>query len=329
MYSRSLIVLIAVVGLLPNLVMARSYYVSASGNDSWPGTIEQPFASLSFPAGRLEPGATVIVMEGTYAGPVKIEATGTAAEPIVFSVAQNATVIIDGSKTAPLTDLVVISGKHLVFEGFEVRNSQGSGITLWGTQHVTVRQNTVYGSLKSGIWVGYETRGVSQDNVVEDNVVYGNVLENQLRDMERLWASGIEISASDTSIVRRNRTYKNYGEGISVMSSIDGLVEDNLFYDNYSVNIYLDNAQDIKVLKNTAGTSADAAFYRDDEPAYAAAIGDKEAPIVLPSKGNVIANNRWVGGRGMFIEPGLRSSDVLLETGPPNKSQPGVIRLQD
>lgn len=328
MYFRSLIVLIAIV-LWPNLVMARSYYVSTSGNDSWPGTMEKPFASLNFPANRLKPGSSVIVLAGTYAGPVKIDVSGTAAEPIIFSVAKDAKVIIDGSKTAPVTDLVVISGNHVVFEGFEVSNSQGSGITVWGTQHVTVRRNTVYGSLKSGIWVGHERRGVSQENLVEDNVVYGNVMENKLRDMERHWASGIEISASDASVVRRNRTYKNYGEGISVMSSIDGLVEENLFYDNYSVNIYLDNAQDIRVLNNTAGTSADVSFYRDGEPAYAAAIGDKEAPIVLASKGNVISNNLWVGGLGMYIEPGLRSGDVLLDTGQPNKSQPGVIRLQD
>ncbi|MBT9246028.1 right-handed parallel beta-helix repeat-containing protein (plasmid) [Gemmobacter fulvus] len=329
MYCRSLIVLAAMAGLWPNLLVARSYYVSTSGNDQWPGTIEKPFASLSFQAGRLAPGADVIVMEGTYLGPVRIDLAGTAAKPISISAAKGATVIIDGSKTDAETDLVVISGKHVVFEGFEVRNAQGSGITLWGTEHVTVRNNTVHASHKTGIWVGHETRGVSQNNLVEFNVVYGNVLENKQRDMERLWASGIEISASDNSIVRRNKTYKNYGEGISVMSSIEGLVEENLFYDNYSVNIYLDNAQDIRVLKNTAGTSADAAFYRDGEPAYAASIGDKEAPIVLPSKGNIIADNRWVGGRGVFIEPDLIPGGVLLETGPPNRSQPGLIRLEN
>lgn len=329
MYSRLLIVLIAIIGLFPNLGVARSYYVSASGNDSWPGTLEKPLASLNFPIGRLEPGASVIVMEGTYAGPVRIDAIGTAAEPIIFSAAKDAMVIIDGAKTDPQTDLVVISGKYVVFEGFEIRNAQGSGITLWGTEDVTVRKNTVHGSQKSGIWAGYATRGVSQNNIIEDNVIYGNVLENQLRDMERLWASGIEISASDAAVVRRNKTYKNFGEGLSVMSSVNGLVEENLFYDNYSVNIYLDNAQDIKVLNNTAGTSADSTFYRDGEPAYAATIGDKEAPITLPSKGNIIANNRWVGSRDVFVEPELRSSEVLLDIGQPNRSQPGVIRLHD
>ena len=105
MYCRSLIVLAAMAGLWPNLLVARSYYVSTSGNDQWPGTIEKPFASLSFQAGRLAPGADVIVMEGTYLGPVRIDLAGTAAKPISISAAKGATVIIDGSKTDAETDL--------------------------------------------------------------------------------------------------------------------------------------------------------------------------------------------------------------------------------
>lgn len=330
MLCRPLCILLVGLTVCPTLALAESLYVSTTGNDAWPGTIEQPLASLNGAQGRAQPGSEVVLLAGTYPGPVRITASGTAAKPITFIAATDAEVILDGQDMPPLTDLVVISGKHLVFEGFTIANAQGSGISLWGSQNVTVRRNTVFGSERSGIFVGFEKRGVSRDNVVEDNAVYNNALENQNRTMERGWASGIDSVASDDDVYRRNRIYQNFGEGISVMSSKGVFIDANLLYDNFSVNIYLDNAQETKVTGNTVGSSSDTAFFKNGKPAFGSAVIDKEAPISLPSLNNIISGNQWVGVEGIFMESSLKSQgNVLLKPDQPNISQPGNIRLQE
>ena len=327
---RPIMIFMTVVLICPAFAQADTFYVSPQGNDDWPGSLEKPFASLNAAQRQVKPGASVIVMEGVYPGPIRIDATGTEGAPILFRVADNADVVIDGTETEPLADLVILSGHHLIFEGFEVANAKGSGISLWGTTQVTLRGNTIHGSQRSGIFVGYSTRDTSKANLIEENIVYGNVLENKDRSMERRWASGIEISSSDGNIVRGNRSFRNFGEGISVMSSKETRVETNLFYDNYSVNIYLDNAQNSEVIDNTAGTSSNTAFFKQGKPAFGAAIADKEAPIALPSRGNTISGNVWVGVHGIFVDPALKDAkDALLRPVRPNITQPGAIRLQE
>jgi parallel beta-helix repeat protein len=325
-----LIMIVAGLFIAPAACQAENYFVSMSGNDAWPGTADKPFASIAAAQSRAVPGSVVTVMEGTYQGPWHITSAGTQEAPITFTGHENARVVIEGADTAPLSNLVVISASNVIFEGFEVANAKGAGVTVWGTTNVVFRNNVVRGSHRTGLFVGFETRGVSRDNTVEDNMFYGNVLENKDRAMVSRWASGIEISASDGAVVQRNQSFENFGEGISVMSSQNVVVERNLFYDNYSVNIYLDNARGVKVSGNTAGTSSAPEFFKDGEPAYGVAIVDKEAPIPFASEGNAINGNQWVGIEGIFVAPQLKAKrDVLLPVSAPNLTQPGLIQLED
>ena len=318
-----------IITFYPALLSAETFYVAPSGDDRNPGTLEEPFAGLSFAAGTLDPGSVVIAQAGTYLGPVQIDVEGTKERPIVLRAAEGASVVIDGTGTLLGTDLVSIVGDYIVFEGFEVTNAQHVGISLWGTTGVVVRHNTVHGGQDSGIWVGFDQRLVSRQNVIEENIVYENAMQNSRRTMETGWPSGIEISGSDDAVVRGNRIFRNYGEAISVLSSKNTWVVGNLVYDSYSVNIYLDNAQNVTVDNNTSGTSNDSEFYRNDRPAFGAVIADKEAPFLLPSRNNKIINNLFIGVRGVVVDPVLGTDEgIASHVISPNQVRRGVIQLE-
>lgn len=313
----------------PTFLSAKTYFVAPGGNDRNPGTAERPFGSLSFAEGSLAAGSTVIVAAGTYPGPVRIDVDGTEQKPIVFRTAKGAKVVIDGADMPAGTDLVVIFGDYVIFEGFEVANAQHVGISLWGTVGVLVKDNIVHGGQDSGIWVGYDERLKSRLNIIEANIVYNNALENRMRIMTSGWPSGIEISASDNATVRGNQIYRNYGEGISLLSAQDVLVEGNLVYDCYSVNIYIDNSRLVTAKNNTSGTSRDPEFYHQGLPALGLAIADKEAPIAFPSRDNKIFNNVFVGVIGVVVNKELGTAEgVASHLIGQNEVRRGVIRLK-
>jgi len=60
------------------------YYVATDGSDSNPGTMEQPFQTISHAANQVVPGGTVLIRGGTYQEQVTITNSGTAELPITI-----------------------------------------------------------------------------------------------------------------------------------------------------------------------------------------------------------------------------------------------------
>ena len=86
-------------------VPSPSYFVSPDGDNSAPGTILQPWKTLSYAVRQLQPGDTLLIRGGIYQEAVKIENSGTAVSPIVISSYDGEEVIIDGKdNTLPSRD---------------------------------------------------------------------------------------------------------------------------------------------------------------------------------------------------------------------------------
>jgi hypothetical protein len=64
--------------------LATSYYVSPEGNDAWPGTEAQPFATIQLAVSRLLPGDTLYIRAGNYHEVVTVGQSGTAEAPITI-----------------------------------------------------------------------------------------------------------------------------------------------------------------------------------------------------------------------------------------------------
>lgn len=87
--------------LLCNVAAARDIHVSATqGNDSNPGTAQQPYRTVSKAAAEAMPGDIITVHEGTYRELVRPQRSGTKDRPIVYQAAPGEQVVITGSEPA-------------------------------------------------------------------------------------------------------------------------------------------------------------------------------------------------------------------------------------
>ena len=165
---------------VPGVAGAATYYVATTGNDASNGSIASPFRTITKGAAVARPGDTVSVRGGVYNEIVKASVKGTAAARITIQSYPGEKAIIDGTGTAPSTDLVQLgSAEYADFSGFEVRNSTRLGIAGWGAKNVRILNNTVTRAQRGGIYVGYTTPGTVSDITIADNVVSKETLRSR------------------------------------------------------------------------------------------------------------------------------------------------------
>lgn len=129
--------------MLTTTISATDYYVATTGSDSNAGTIEAPFASLSYAQMLVQAGDNVYFRGGTYeigeeqimeytsnglwAYVFKIATKGTSNKPIVYAAYGDEKVIFDMSTVKPTNRRVIVfyvSGSYLTFKNFEVIGTQ-------------------------------------------------------------------------------------------------------------------------------------------------------------------------------------------------------------
>ena len=120
------LLLAGLVLLTASAANAEDYYVAPNGDDASTGSATSPWATIQHAADTLQPGDTVFVATGTYAEQVTPKNSGTASQPITFTVAPGAEVIIDGASiTLPeWTGLFALSQvDHIIVSGFRVQHA--------------------------------------------------------------------------------------------------------------------------------------------------------------------------------------------------------------
>lgn len=159
---------------------AKSIYVSLTGTDNRIGTLGWPVQTIAQAMKIAVQGETVIVRDGTYSGIVRIGKGGTASNPVKIITEHKGMAIIQGSSTAPDTDLVVIAASNVTFDGFDVRNATRSGIAVWASSKVTISNNCISGSQRSGIWAGGPGLGQSKHHQQHGDQQLSRKQETQL-----------------------------------------------------------------------------------------------------------------------------------------------------
>lgn len=102
----------------------RIFYVGPEGDDANPGTSERlAFGTLGKAASVLQPGDTLYVMAGPYESPLRLEASGTEAQPVVVRAYRKERVELPG---------IEIAGDWVSVEGFRVAGAQGDGVRVSG-----------------------------------------------------------------------------------------------------------------------------------------------------------------------------------------------------
>ncbi|HUP48961.1 MAG TPA: right-handed parallel beta-helix repeat-containing protein [Thermoanaerobaculia bacterium] len=283
---------------LASTASAATYYVSPTGSDSNSGSISAPFRTISKGAGVARPGDVVLVRGGVYYEVVKASVKGTATARISLEAYPGEKPVIDGSNSSSNTDLVQLgSAEYLDFKGFEVRHATRLGIAGWGASNVRIVNNTILGSRRGGIYLGYSSFGKAYELTIAGNTVYNNVRENELHNMNGGWGQSISVQYADGVTITGNRVYENDGEGIAIVGSDNALVQGNEIYDNFSVGIYLDNAQSTTIDGNLVHSTGNTRYFRDGYPAAGIGMANEFYSTQNPLTDNRIMNNIVVDTR--------------------------------
>jgi len=152
--------------LLSTNVYARKYYVSVEGNDSNPGTQNQPWRSITKINGTdFKPGDNVLFEGGkTFAGTINLDEndSGTSDKKVVISSYGTGRAIINGGNGG---GLVANGCNHLIVDNL---NFKGSGRKVRDT--------------KNGVHI-YDLRGAEIDNVDVSGFRNNGILGRGIRDV--------------------------------------------------------------------------------------------------------------------------------------------------
>ena len=272
-----LVAVLQVVSSAPPGLLAATYYVAPppTGNDANSGSIESPWATLQHAADVLQPGDTVLLREGSFAG-AHFTTSGTAALPIAVRAFHGEKVEIDGDNPTTPDGINLEGASHFVVEGLHVRGRTRAGIRAVLCENVILRGNHLDGNARWGIFTGF----------CDDLLIEGNHTSNSAEE------HGIYVSNSgDRPTIRGNQIWDNQANGIHMNGDAsaggDGIiseavVENNIIFGNGTgggSGINMDGVQDSIVRNNLLfdNHASGISLYRIDGGA--------------PSTGNLVYNN--------------------------------------
>ena len=124
----------------------KTYYVSPSGNDSNPGTIDQPFKTIQHAADVAVAGETVLIRDGVYNEHVEPANSGDENTGyIVFSAYPDEKPIIDGDGIKTANNGFVIAQKsYFKLLKLEIRNWNDAGILTDDSHHIEISDCEIY-----------------------------------------------------------------------------------------------------------------------------------------------------------------------------------------
>jgi len=126
------------------------YYVSPSGSDAYPGTMAQPWQTITKAANTLSPGDTVYIRAGIYHERVVPLNSGSAGLQIVYASFPGDQVTVDGSgvlvpEWSGLFE--VLNRAYIRVSGLKIINSisnqHNPGILVENSNHIRVEKNYI------------------------------------------------------------------------------------------------------------------------------------------------------------------------------------------
>jgi pectate disaccharide-lyase len=161
-------------------------YVSPTGNDSNPGTIDQPFYSLSKAVSNAVPGDTIYMRGGTfsYAATVQIDKGGTASNLISILAYPGEKPVLDYSAWQPANETIrsgargihiTTNASYWVLKGLEIEYAPDNGIKCEGG-HITFDQCVFHHNGDGGLQIGLNKDTFSSNPDPEHMAAYNYVV---------------------------------------------------------------------------------------------------------------------------------------------------------
>ncbi len=280
-----------VVVVLPiSAIAQQQFYVSPTGSDTNPGTLNAPWQTIQHAADVVPPDSVVNVRGGIYNERITVHVSGTdAGHRIAFQPYQNEHPVIDGSGfTVPATEtglVLIIDHDWITIDGFEIRNYTTAtknrvpvGVHVRGSSsHITLRNldvhhiETNWTGVNGGDAHGIAFYGDNASTPIDDVRV-----ENcQLHDLLLGSSEALVFNGNVTNFTAAANTVHDCNniaivaigfEGTSSNEATDqarfGLISENLVYnidsrgnpaygnDRSADGIYVDGGRDIVIDRN-------------------------------------------------------------------------------
>jgi len=238
-----------------------AFYVSTTGDDSNPGTLQAPWRTIQHAADTAIAGSTVNVRGGVYAERVSINVSGNARDGYVtFRSNPGETVILDGQHLTPegRSGMLAIQNKSYVrIQGFEIRNYHTAdrrrtplGISVLGAgTHIELLKNNVHhieqtfsgrdAPGRGANAFGIAVYGTDSKQPITDLVIDGN----EVHHLKTGSSESLVVNGNVTNFrITHNIVHDNNNIGIDIIGAErtapdpaadqarDGVVSENLVY---------------------------------------------------------------------------------------------------
>lgn len=137
-------------------VYAATYYVSPTGNNSNPGTYDQPWQTITYATNKMSGGDTLILKNGTYIGTANriSPPSGSAGNYTIIKAENDWKAIIDGNGEYTTWDypVSIVDKFYIQIEGIKITNgSVTAAVFITSSHHIKV--------LRTSIWNGIQPKG--------------------------------------------------------------------------------------------------------------------------------------------------------------------------
>jgi hypothetical protein len=219
---------VCVLQLAASAQSAPVYYVSTTGSDGNPGTMQKPWRHIQFAATTVGAGATVYVFGGVYNEVVTFPKSGTASAPITFASLPGQTAVVDGTGLkccgpSGTQGLFTIAGtrNYITVSGFEIRNFTTS------VQRLT----------PSGVWVTGSGTGVrilnNQVHDITTTAPKGNAFGIAVYGVQKVPVTNVTISGNSVYDLRTGQS-----ESLNVTGNVTYFaITNNIVHDNDNIGI--------------------------------------------------------------------------------------------
>ena len=266
-----------------------TYYVSPNGSDSHIGSQTYPFATIQHAEQVVGPGATVVVLDGTYKGDIKITSSGTPGHPITYIAQHKWGAKLVGTGTGAGSVVVGLTGGYNHIVNFDITGSDANGIILatGSTIGATASYNQAIGNrvhdlitpCGSNAGSGISTGGGSNYLGVSHDDIIGNLIVNIKGCSAGPYSTGIYIQTPNDTAA--NNIVVNAGYGLETWH----------------------NANHDVIYGNTVINSPHGGFI----------IGAGDAPSGNVQSGTLVENNISAGNKDGFIEEGNSRNNSYID----------------
>jgi hypothetical protein len=301
------------------------YYVSVTGNDTNPGTVDLPFRTIQKAVDTaVNPGDTVYVRAGEYTETVRLTSWGAPDKPITLTGYRDERPFLNLNDEGPgiWQPVISVEASYINIRNLEIGNTTGRGIRVWrndGVQtDVTISDVLIHHTVNAGIFAEY-----CDNLIIEDSRIW---MTNRINNEDGpfyssgRWSGGITARRADNIMIRGNEIFHSYGEGLNLHGGASNVViKDNVFWDCHGPLLYPINSWNVRVEGNLVYHTNDPEFHRNGNPGSGIIIGN-EKYFMQPEwyiRNYTVVNNMVMGcnvGFAFWFSRGFEGPSGLRDT---------------